>query len=118
MQTEKSELKNPPFNVWIGWEYTPENPYPKLDGDPLVHVRFKDVAPENDATAPGADAELAADDVELDLDNLAADEDEFGAAEEEDPLGRSAKMESLARRVAEMRSLVESARKLKATKWR
>ena len=76
----------------------------------------KDVAPENDATAPGADAELAADDVELDLDNLAADEDEFGAAEEEDPLGRSAKMESLARRVAEMRSLVESARKLKATK--
>ena len=43
---EKSELlevpKNPPFNVWIEWEYTPENPYPKLDGDPLVHVRFKD----------------------------------------------------------------------------
>lgn len=29
-------------NVWIDWHYTPENPYPKLDGDPLVHVRFRD----------------------------------------------------------------------------
>ena len=43
---EKSELpevpKNPPFNVWIEWVYTKENPFPKLEGDPLVHVRFKD----------------------------------------------------------------------------
>ena len=39
--------KNPPFNVWIDWEYTPENPYPKLDGDPLVHVRFGDLSESN-----------------------------------------------------------------------
>ena len=40
--------QNPPFNVWIDWEYTPENPYPKLDGDPLVHVRFKDGSASTD----------------------------------------------------------------------
>ena len=50
---EKSELlevpkKNPPFNVWIDWEYTPENPFPKLNGDPLVHVRFKDKSASTD----------------------------------------------------------------------
>lgn len=39
--------KNPPFNVWIDWKYTPENPYPKLDGDPLVHVRFGDLSESN-----------------------------------------------------------------------
>ena len=49
---EKSELpevpKNPPFNVWIEWVYTEENPFPKLDGDPLVHVRFKDGSASTD----------------------------------------------------------------------
>ncbi len=32
--------KSTPINTWIDWHYTPENPFPKLDGDPLVHVRF------------------------------------------------------------------------------
>lgn len=36
---EKLEVQK---NVWIDWTYTPENPYPQLDGDPLVHVRFRD----------------------------------------------------------------------------
>lgn len=27
-------------NVWIDWRPTPENTYPKLDDDPLVHVKF------------------------------------------------------------------------------
>lgn len=27
-------------NVWIDWKPTPENTYPKLDGDTLVHVKF------------------------------------------------------------------------------
>ena len=40
--------KNPPFNVWIEWVYTEENPFPKLDGDPLVHVRFKDGSASDD----------------------------------------------------------------------
>jgi len=31
--------KNPPFNVWIDWHYTKENPWPKLDGDPLIFVK-------------------------------------------------------------------------------
>lgn len=39
--------KNPLFNVWIDWEYTPENPYPKLECDPLVHVRFGDLSESN-----------------------------------------------------------------------
>lgn len=39
--------KKPPFNVWIDWEYTPENPFPKLEGDPLVHVRFGDLSESN-----------------------------------------------------------------------
>ena len=40
--------KNPPLNVWIEWVYTEENPFPKLDGDPLVHVRFKDGSASTD----------------------------------------------------------------------
>ena len=40
--------KNPPFNVWIEWGYTEENPFPKLEGDPLVHVRFKDRSASTD----------------------------------------------------------------------
>ena len=59
---------------------------------------------------------------EADLDNIAADlekpNDEFGGAEEEEPLGRSKKMESarhLQRKVLEMKKLVEKAKKLKET---
>lgn len=56
-----------------------------------------------------------------DLDNIAADEleDEFGGAEEEEPLGRSAKNESVERleqRVNEMRRLVQEAKRLKERK--
>ena len=29
-------------NVWIDWKYTPENPFPKLPEDYLVHVKFAD----------------------------------------------------------------------------
>lgn len=29
-------------NVWIDWKYTPENPFPNLPEDYLVHVKFKD----------------------------------------------------------------------------
>ena len=36
------------FNVWIEWGYTEENPFPKLEGDPLVHVRFKDGSASTD----------------------------------------------------------------------
>lgn len=36
--------KNPPFNVWLDWEYTEENPFPKLDGDPLISVEFGDLS--------------------------------------------------------------------------
>ena len=64
-----------------------------------------------------ADDELG-DDTELDLDNVAAVDDEFGAAEEEEPLGRSPKMESvkrLERQVEEMRSLLEAARNIKGS---
>ena len=56
---------------------------------------------------------------EADLDNLAADldvGDEFGGAEEEEPLGRSKKMESkesLQKKVLEMKKLVEKAKKLR-----
>lgn len=39
--------KNPPFNVWLEWEYTEENPFPKLEGDPFVHVRFGDLSESN-----------------------------------------------------------------------
>lgn len=34
--------KSTPINTWIDWHYTPENSFPKLDGDPLIHVRFGD----------------------------------------------------------------------------
>lgn len=61
------------------------------------------------------------DEADVDLDNVAGAEpdDEFGAAEEEEPLGRSPKMESvkrLERQIAEMRELLESARSMSATK--
>jgi uncharacterized protein YukE len=69
------------------------------------------------------DAEFAdySDEADVDLDNVAGAEpdDEFGAAEEEEPLGRSPKMESvkrLERQIAEMRELLESARSMSATK--
>lgn len=61
------------------------------------------------------DAEMDAE-MDADLDNLAGDldiEDEFGGAEEEEPLGRVMKTESLQRKVAEMKKLVEKARKLR-----
>jgi len=67
-----------------------------------------------DPTAMDADAGMDAD-----LDNIAGDldaEDEFGGAAEEEPLGRSKKMESAAnlkRKVLEMQKLVEKAKKLR-----
>ena len=45
--------KNPPFNVWIEWWYTEENPFPKLEGDPLVHVKFADGSTSIDASGAG-----------------------------------------------------------------
>lgn len=77
----------------------------------------KDIDAEYDVEPEATGEEPA--DTELDLDNVAAIDDEFGAAEEEEPLGRSPKMESISRlenRVAEMRELLESARKLTQAK--
>lgn len=51
---------------------------------------------------------------ELDLDNIAGDD--FGGAEEDAPLGREKKMESLQRKVMEMKRLVEKAKKIKEVK--
>lgn len=77
----------------------------------------KEVDVDYDSDIEPADDDLGAD-TELDLDNVAAVDDEFGAAEEEEPLGRSPKMESvkrLERQVEEMRSLLEAARNIKGT---
>ena len=77
----------------------------------------KEVDADYGSDIESADDELG-DDTELDLDNVAAVDDEFGAAEEEEPLGRSPKMESvkrLERQVEEMRSLLEAARNIKGT---
>ena len=77
----------------------------------------KEVDVDYDSDIEPADDELGAD-TDLDLDNVAAVDDEFGAAEEEEPLGRSPKMESvkrLERQVEEMRSLLEAARNIKGT---
>jgi hypothetical protein len=58
--------------------------------------------------------------MDADLDNIEGDldteMDDFGGAEEEEPLGRSMKAESvqsLNRKVVEMKRLVEKARKLR-----
>lgn len=45
------EKPNPPINKWIDWHYTKENPFPKLEGDPLVHVKFKDETTSIDTAA-------------------------------------------------------------------
>ena len=77
----------------------------------------KEVDADYGSDIESADDELG-DDTELDLDNVAAVDDEFGAAEEEEPLGRSPKMESvkrLERQVEEMRSLLEAARNIKGS---
>lgn len=77
----------------------------------------KEVDVDYGSDIESADDELG-DDTELDLDNVAAVDDEFGAAEEEEPLGRSPKMESvkrLERQVEEMRSLLEAARNIKGS---
>jgi hypothetical protein len=52
-----------------------------------------------------------------DLDNLG---DEFGGAEEEEPLGRSKKMESrrLQRKILEMKRLIKQAEALRESKKR
>ena len=68
--------------------------------------------PIDDMDAMDADA-----DIDADLDNISGDE--FGGAEEEEPLGRSKKMESvqgLQRKVMEMQKLVAKAKKLKEAK--
>lgn len=76
-----------------------------------MEMDVTDDAPEGDAPP------------ELDLDNIddeLADEtdDEFGGAETEEPLGRAMKTESaiLRKKIAEMRNIVEKARKLKESK--
>ena len=75
----------------------------------------------------GMDDEMGGDDemdADLDLDNIGdelgadgeMDADEFGGAEEEEPLGRSMKTEALQQKVANMRKLIEKAKKLKEAK--
>jgi hypothetical protein len=80
--------------------------------------RDVDMAMDGD---PALDGDLSAD-ADLDLDNLgdelAADAgaDDFGGAEQEEPLGREKKMESAAslkRKIAEMKRIVEKAKRLK-----
>lgn len=77
---------------------------------------------EKDPALGGMEDPMAMDagaEMDADLDNIAGDldaDDEFGGAEEEEPLGRSMKAESvqsLNRKVLEMKKLVEKARKLR-----
>jgi hypothetical protein len=54
--------------------------------------------------------------MDADLDNIDADlaaDDEFGAEDGEEPLGRAMKTEALQLKVANMRTLVEKAKKLR-----
>lgn len=78
----------------------------------------KDIGMDDGMGSPEDDMGMDGD-ADLDLDNIGNElgtEDEFGGAEEEDPLGRSMKTEALQQKVAQMRKLVEKAKKLKEAK--
>ncbi len=47
------ERPDPPINTWIDWHYTPENPFPKLDGDPVMDVMFTDLSTSMDRGVGG-----------------------------------------------------------------
>jgi hypothetical protein len=84
----------------------------------------KDIDMDMDGEMDGGEGDLDVD-ADLDLDNIGDElggddlgagaglDDEFAGAEEEDPLGREMKTESLKRKIAEMRKIVEKAKRLK-----
>lgn len=79
----------------------------------------KDVGMDGMDDMGGDEMDMGGED-DLDLDNLGdelgAEDDEFGGAAEEEPLGREMKLESakqLKRKIAEMKKIVEKARRLK-----
>lgn len=38
----KIKLDQLPLKKWINWQYTKDHPWPQLDGDPLLHVKYLD----------------------------------------------------------------------------